>query len=222
MISFTYQDAQAQYAIFTIATVLMIIILPNELQQVIMYWRVAPTDRILKQRFPYISLVSTWLLIVDTFAALLFIVYQSNIGQISEKYSTTWYLLMALMGVLLSFIESTGYALAFRFWIVYYQTQVSSIAQSHQWRVLINRNYKIKDMGKKHGQWFINHKKDFGNYYFCKRLCFICSVTGQILGIILFALQLSKNINWLRSLGLIFRLSVSKFVPQHDCSCSIR
>ena len=101
-------------------------------------------------------------------------------------HSKTWYIFMPMIGITLICVECSSYALAFRFWIIYYQIQLSSIAQSHEWRVLIDSKCKIKDIGKKNGQWFINHKKDFGNYYFCKRLFSVCGCIGAIASTSLF------------------------------------
>ena len=71
----------------------------------------------------------------------------------------------------------TVYGCAFRFWMIYFDTHVSEIAESQNWKTLINPTLDIKKSDK----WFMDHKKDWGNYHFTmKRFIAIGITTGII------------------------------------------
>ena len=175
-----YEIECEQWIAFASATIFMVILIPNELRQVYAFHKEAPEDKILRQRYPEISVATSISLITLTFGSLLFVIYQSNILNISTVHSSTWYIVMTFMAIVFSCVECAAYTLAFRFWIIYYQIQLSSVAQSQKWRILIDSKSKITDIGNTHGQWFINHKKNFGNYYFCKKIFSICAIVGSI------------------------------------------
>lgn len=156
------------------------------MKQLMVYYKTAHKDHVLKKRYPQISIAAGISLIILTFGSIFYIIYQSNIDDISCFHSNTWYIFMPIIGISFSCIEGTGYALAFRFWIIYYQIQLSKIVDSHEWRILIDSKYKIEDIGVKNSQWFINHKKDLGNYHFCQKIFLICGCFGATLSTCLF------------------------------------
>ena len=93
---------------------------------------------------------------------------------------------MTMIGITFCCVEGSCYGLALRFWIIYYQTQLSSIVESQEWRKLIDSKCKIDDLGKKHGQWFVDHTKDFGNYHYCKKIFVFTGTVGAVLTTFLF------------------------------------
>ena len=164
-----YQDETLRYSLFVAAILAFIILIPMEFVQVFRYYQVAPIDRVLVKRYPFISLTASISFTIVTVGSLVCVIFQSNIGHSSQYHSITWYIYMPIIAFCGAFVDIAAYAGAFRFWMIFFQNNISKIVLSHQWRVLINSSINIKDVSK-HGQWFVKHKKDFGNYRYCKKL----------------------------------------------------
>ena len=68
--------------------------------------------------------------------------------------------------------------------MIYYDTHISQMAQSRNWKILINPNINIKKINN----WFLQHKKDWGNYEFTKKRFLIVAIIATIIEAICFVI----------------------------------
>ena len=134
------------------------------------FWRYGRELTIMKKRhFNVTILMSIGFWLSGLFVGGI-IINQSNIFNASETGSSNILrrltLLIAIIG-----IEIATYTCAFRFWMIYFDTHISEMAESNNWKLLINPNLNIKKINN----WFLQHNNC--NFY---RNCYVCNIVKYL------------------------------------------
>lgn len=175
-----YTSFWSSWIAFIGATILLVVVLCFQLYLLYGLIKLGFKHSITIKRYHNLSLTTAIGCTLSSLGMFGRLINQSTISDIFN-YPSGY---VSLLGAIIA-----QYAIAFRFWMIYYQSHFNKLSKLRHWQLLINPNIsQINKTMKKSDLWFLKHKHNFGNYNFLKKRVFWLFLILTIPEMILYSL----------------------------------